>query len=86
MSYHEKVLVHISYSDLQLILPPQLGNMTQRHKNIFGCDIYIWAGTYQESLNNWPKQILQFLNNCAKSFMSESDEKINTGNIASRYG
>ena len=47
MAYDEKGLVHISYSYLQLLIPPQLRNMTQRHKSLYGCKICTQDVTYQ---------------------------------------
>ena len=56
MVYNEEVLVHMSDSDLQLIVPPQLRKTTQRYQIMCASRICIQDRTYQESLNNWRKQ------------------------------
>ena len=53
--YDEKVFFCISDTDIQFILPPQLQNMTQRHKIMCSFKIFIQAATYQKFLNNWCK-------------------------------
>ena len=45
MKYDEKGIVRISDYALQLIIPPQLQKMSQRHKIMYGCKICIQAGT-----------------------------------------
>ena len=66
MSYGEEILVCISDSTIQLLLPPLLQNMTQRHKIKCCCKIRTKAGAYQEYLNYWHKRRLQFINNSEK--------------------
>ena len=56
--------------------------MTQHHQIMCDWKIYIQTGTYQESLNNWRKQRLLFLNSSEKSFISGSDEQFTSLNIA----
>ena len=41
MAYDEKLLVRISDSAIQLILPPQLQKMIQHHQTFCGCKICI---------------------------------------------
>ena len=77
IAYYDKGILHISGSSLQLIIPPQLRNMTQCHQIMCGWKICIQAGSYQEPLNPWRKRRLWFINNRTKSFMSGSDEQFN---------
>ena len=53
MAYDEKRLVPIFGSEILLLLLPQLRNMAHHHQIIFGCKIFIQAGTYQDSHNHW---------------------------------
>ena len=50
-----------------------------------GCEIFIQDGTYQESINNWHKQLLKFIKNRGKSSMRGYDEHLDADNIDSRY-
>ena len=47
IAYDEKGLVHVIDAAVQLIIPPQLRNMTQCHQNMCGCKIFIQTETYQ---------------------------------------
>ena len=47
MAYDENRLLHMSDSALQLIIPPQLRNITQHYKIMYGCEIFIKNGTYK---------------------------------------
>ena len=75
MAYDKKRIVFIRDYALQLILPHQLRNMTQRHTIICGCKTCIQAVICQKYFNNWHKIRLQFIKNSTKQFMSGSDEQ-----------
>ena len=78
MEYDGKVLVRISYSAIRLLLSPRLQNITQRNQIMCGGEIYIQAVIYQESLNNWRKRRLIFINNHANSLIRATVEHWNT--------
>ena len=71
----------MSYYLIQLFLSPQLRNMTQGHKTMCGCKIFIQDLTYQESLNHWCKRRLRYINNHANSSTLVSVETFNAENI-----
>ena len=56
----DEILVPISYSTLQLLIPPKLLNMTQSHQIMCGYERFVHAVTYQEYINHWHKQRLSF--------------------------
>ena len=85
MAYDEKERVCISYSNLWLLLPPKLLKMTQLHQIRCGWKIFIRSGSFKESLNNWRKRQLIYLEDHENSLTRGSVEKLNAGNIASRY-
>jgi hypothetical protein len=45
--------VIISDSVLQCLLPPQLQKMTERHKQMCGCEMCLTVIGMQQSLNAW---------------------------------
>ena len=59
--------------------------MTQRHQIMCGCQIFIQAGTYQESLNHWCKGRMRYIKNHENSLTRGSVENFNAENIFSRY-
>ena len=50
-----------------------------------GCEICIQSGTYQESLNHFPKLRLRNINNHEKSLTRGSVQHLNAENIFSGY-
>ena len=81
MVYDKRILFRISDYSLQLILPQQLRNLTQRHQITCGGKICIQAGTYQESLNHWRNRRLRYIKNHTNSLTRGSVEKLNVENI-----
>ena len=75
----------MSDSAIQFILPLQIWKMTQRHQIMWGCEICIRSGTYQESPNNSSKRQLRYIKNSVNLLRRVSVEQLNTDNIVSWY-
>ena len=85
MSYNKKILVCISDSALQLLLPPKSRKMPHHRHIMCGCRIYIQDRIYQWSLNHWSKRRLLYTKNNSNTLIGGSVEQLNTRNIFSRY-
>ena len=59
--------------------------MTHHHQIMWGCEICIQAGTYQEYLNHWRERRLLYINNNENSLTMGSVEHFNAENIFSIY-
>jgi hypothetical protein len=67
--------VIISDSVLRCLLPPQLRKMTERHKQMCGCEVCLKVISMQQSLNAWRHRWLRKLKDEAASCTSR-DQKL----------
>ena len=68
--------VIISDSVLRCLLPPQLWKMTDRHKQMCGCEICLSIIHLQQTLNRWRHRFSRQLKDEAASSFLSRDQKL----------